>query len=65
MSYNFRIFFKCMHKLSTSHRNDSSEAIIGGSVHQTGENILLLNNIDLSKDTSVLIQEIFWSILGI
>ena len=43
-----------MQKLPNLHRNSSSEAIIWGSVHPTKENILLLNNIDLSNDTAVI-----------
>ena len=35
------------------HRNYSSGAIIWGSVHPTEENILLLNNIDLSNKAAV------------
>ena len=35
------------------HRNYSPEAFIWGSVHPTDETILLLDNVDLSKETAV------------
>ena len=41
--------FKCMQELPKSHRNYFSWAIILGSVHPTEENILQLNNIDMSN----------------
>ena len=40
-------------KLPTPHTIYSSVAIIWGTVHPTEENIMLSNNIDLSKDTAV------------
>ena len=42
-----------MQELPKLHRNYSSKAIIWGSVHPTGENILLLNNIDMYNYTAV------------
>ena len=46
-------FFLRIHKLQQSHKNYFSGAIIGGSVNPTEENILLLDNIDLSNNTAV------------
>ena len=41
--------FPCLQELQKLHRNYSSVAIIWGYVPPTEENILLLNNIDMSN----------------
>ena len=45
--------FTCMQERLNLHRNNSSGAIICGSVHPIEENILLLNNIGMYNYTAV------------
>ena len=42
-----------MHQLPKVYRNYSSGAFISGFVHPTENNILLLDTVDLSKETAV------------
>ena len=48
-----------MQELPKLHRNYSSGAIIGGSVHPNKENILLLRNIDMYNYIAVLANKLF------
>jgi hypothetical protein len=50
--------FKCIHELLKLHKNNSSGAIIWGSLNQTEENILLLDDIDLSNNTVVTCHDV-------
>ena len=52
-----------MHKLPKLHKIYSSGAIIWGCVNPTEENILNMNNIDLSINTAVLSGHLFMVIL--